>query len=206
MAIETALPYFEYGNALLTAEEENPDHDVLGNVEQDKNSGDKNVEEETDEKDEEEEEGPSAGGDEEGNGEEEEDEPEGDMQIAWELIEIHVRLGDLLRFNDNLPDAIVEYEKALVIRNKICEKHDTLLSDVHFSLAVVYIYNANEKDSGVNPVLERKKALVHYTTAKEILQLWLAANKASPDFDFMSENVDMLQETIDALESDIKEE
>lgn len=77
---------------------------------------------------------------------EDEDQPEGDIQIAWECLEvarkilddlkdssketqlllsdIYIRLGDLMRFNDNNIDSIGEYNSALKIRNAICEPFD----------------------------------------------------------------------------------
>ena len=74
------------------------------------------------------------------------DEPEGDIQIAWECLEVarkilddlkddsrdtqlllsdvYMRLGDALRFNDNNIDSIAEYNSALKIRSTICEPYD----------------------------------------------------------------------------------
>lgn len=49
------------------------------------------------------------------------------------------------------------------------------LSDTHFSLAVAYIYNASEKDTGVvDPIDEKKKALVHYKKAHEVTETTMA--------------------------------
>lgn len=97
-SVETAQAYYEYGNALLTKEEENPANGVLANVE----SGPKSGEEEN--VDEEEEEG--EGGEEEGGGEEGEEggqeEPEGDVQIAWETLDVSI-ISSLTRPSFLLP-------------------------------------------------------------------------------------------------------
>ncbi len=53
LSLESAYAYYEYGNALLTKEEENPAHDVLGNVEKDKNGAAAGNDEEEEEEEEE---------------------------------------------------------------------------------------------------------------------------------------------------------
>ncbi len=44
---------------------------------------------------------------------------------------------------------------------------------MHFSLAVAHVYNASEKDSGVEPLKEKKSALEHYTLARDVSCLLL---------------------------------
>lgn len=92
MSIESAQAYFEYGNALLMKEEENPSNDVLGNVsneESNKENGDLNEHDEDngnnlddDEVDDDSEED-QVQEDTEGG-----DDPEGDLQIAWEVLDV----------------------------------------------------------------------------------------------------------------------
>lgn len=83
---QCAKAYFEYGNALLTKEEETSAQGVLGNVDGEKSADDgaQPVDDEDDQED----------GDEEGSEGHEEgeedggDEPEGDLQIAWEVLDV----------------------------------------------------------------------------------------------------------------------
>lgn len=183
MSVESAVAHYEYGNALLLKEEENPSNDLLGNVDATASNDSKHVEDEdVDDEDEE------AEGETEENPPQEDDEPEGDLQIAWEVLDVarcilekessaacksflsdvYMRLGDLMRFNSNVAASIEEYQKALIIRLSSCAPHDRMISDTHFSLAVAYVYNASEKDSGVDPEQEKMKALSHYKKSQEV--------------------------------------
>ncbi len=85
--MSSARAYFEYGNALLIKEEENPSHGLLGNVDGSDNQGgdapnansnEEGGEENDDDADED-------GGDAEG---EEQEEIEDDLQIAWEVLDV----------------------------------------------------------------------------------------------------------------------
>ena len=185
MSVESAVAYYEYGNALLLKEEENPSNDLLGNVDATASNDSKHIEDEDIDDEDEEAEGetedhPKAGV--------EDDEPEGDLQIAWEVLDVarcileresstasksflsdvYMRLGDLMRFNSNVAASIEEYQKALTIRLSSCAPHDRMISDTHFSLAVAYVYNASEKDSDVDPEQEKMKALSHYKKSQEV--------------------------------------
>ena len=91
LSFESAQAYYEYGNALLTKEEENPSNQILNNVEaENEDEGDEGDEGDEDEDDNNE------------NKEEcekqqdadsvkkyVEDEPEGDFQIAWESLDVY---------------------------------------------------------------------------------------------------------------------
>jgi len=187
MSLESAVAYYEYGNALLLKEEENPSNDLLGNVDGAATNDSKKIEDE--DVDEEDEEGETEDHTNAVNGGEgEDDEPEGDLQIAWEVLDVarcileredsaacksflsdvYMRLGDLMRFNSNIGASIEEYQKALNIRLASCAPHDRMISDTHFSLAVAYVYNASEKDTDVDPVQEKLKALSHYKKSLEV--------------------------------------
>ena len=88
----TARAYYEYGNALLTKEEESSAQGVLGNI--DKRDGDNEFDEVGEEEEEEKRENQEEGdeGDAEGEGEEEEEDAEGgDIQIAWETLDVSSR-------------------------------------------------------------------------------------------------------------------
>ena len=74
MSLIAARASFEYGNALLTKEEENPTDDLLNNVEGEQNEDeDEEGEDEDDEQDQQ-------------NNKEED--IEGDIQIAWETLDV----------------------------------------------------------------------------------------------------------------------
>lgn len=83
-SVQAAAAWYEYGNALLLKEEENPANGVLGNV--DPNGA---VPEDDDVGDEDEHDDGAEAAD--GDGDEkmdEEDEPEGDLQVAWEALDV----------------------------------------------------------------------------------------------------------------------
>lgn len=84
MSVEAAAAWYEYGNVLLLKEEENPTNDLLGNVQSDPSQP---VPEDEDVGDEEEGDEGEEGEDGEDNGEEAE-EIEGDLQIAWEALDV----------------------------------------------------------------------------------------------------------------------
>jgi HAT1-interacting factor 1 len=195
MSLNTAHAHYEYGNALLTKEEENPSNDVLGNVERPpgQSAEDMGDEEVGEDEDEDEQEGEEEGGD--------DNEPEGDVQIAWEVLDlarmvfsknrdagkvdlllsdVHTRLGDLMRFNGNSAGAISEYRQALEIRKAICEPHDRMISDVYFSLAVAHIYNSSDKEQEVpvDPLAEKKNALENYQLSRDSIQLRIGMLKS----------------------------
>ncbi len=90
---QAAAAWYEYGNALLLKEEENPANGVLGNV-----NPDAPVPEDDDVG---EEDGPDtaaeAAGDEDEGEFEDEEEPEGDLQIAWEALDVSFYLS-IFRF------------------------------------------------------------------------------------------------------------
>lgn len=83
MSVEAAAAWYEYGNALLLKEEEAPTDDLLGNVQSDP----ANPPEDDEVGDEDE---PEEGGEDEGEegGGQGEEEVEGDLQIAWEALDV----------------------------------------------------------------------------------------------------------------------
>ena len=80
LSFESAQAYYEYGNALLTKEEENPSNQILNNVEPEN-------EDDGDEDEENEEEGAKQD-DADSVKKYVEDDPEGDFQIAWESLDV----------------------------------------------------------------------------------------------------------------------
>jgi hypothetical protein len=85
MSLETAAAWYEYGNVLLLKEEESPEHDVLGNVQTE--SKEQVEDDEVGEEDEAENDEDQDRAAEADDGAEE-DEPEGDLQIAWEALDV----------------------------------------------------------------------------------------------------------------------
>ena len=81
MSVEAAAAWYEYGNVILLKEEENPSDTLLGNVESDPSQPppeDEDVGEEDD--------GPD--GEAQGDEGEDGDEVDGDLQIAWEALDV----------------------------------------------------------------------------------------------------------------------
>lgn len=109
MSLETAQAWYEYGNVLLLKEEENPSNDVLGNVQHDPSHP--NVVPEDDDVGEEDAPDDAAEAEDEEGGEEgefaDEDEPEGDLQIAWEALDVSNAYFYLRKSNDPFYDIII---------------------------------------------------------------------------------------------------
>ncbi len=101
LSVESALAYYEYGNALLAKEEENPSNDFLGSVPNDEEKNQDQPDDEVgdgsggeEEKGEDGEGGDVKGEDGEGEdgegGDEEGDQggPVDDIQVAWEVLDV----------------------------------------------------------------------------------------------------------------------
>jgi HAT1-interacting factor 1 len=120
MSVQSAKAYYEYGNALLMNEEENPSDDLIGpsktaggaNEENNQEEGGNEEEEENGE----EEEGDGEGGD-EGEGENEENKPaeETDLEVAWEVLDV----------------------ARVILEKENDPKNNSLLANVRFSLVCV---------------------------------------------------------------------
>lgn len=236
LSLQAAEAYYEYGNALLSKEEENPSGNLLGPT--DESGGNEVVDIDVEEA-EEDEGAKDDGAEEEGEGGEgdEEDQPD-DMQIAFEnldvarlilekethpsrdmrllLSHVYIRIGDLLRQDEQVHEALYEYEKALHIRDGLCESSDRLLCDAHFALAVTHVDLSSAKSgSEEDPIEHKHRALYHYRGARECLNLSLmelsgkneAGSEANKEKDVneLKDLIDVLTETIDALEADLKE-
>lgn len=115
-----------------------------------------------------------------------------DLEIAWELLEVarsiyeenpspdsdirlsevYVRIGDLQRINNLYDEALDEYKKSLTICDVICKASDRQYSDIHFAIAVTYIYKSGAENA--DKAKEKSSAKEHYTRAKESISLRLA--------------------------------
>ena len=69
-------------------------------------------------------------------------------ELLLDLAQIHTRLGDLQRQNDNLLPSISDYEKALKLRIGVLGKFDRKVADSHFLLAGVYAEAISNRSSG----------------------------------------------------------
>jgi hypothetical protein len=122
-----AKAYFEYGNALLTKEEETSAQGVLGAVEKDKDGG--NQEDEEVDADGNEGEGDNDEGGEDEENDEGGDEPEGDLQIAWEILDVRRMLPNSSSYLSNFTNksfrSLVQYWKKnrMQTRTGCCRKY-----------------------------------------------------------------------------------
>jgi tetratricopeptide (TPR) repeat protein len=208
LAVESAQAYYEYGNALLVQQEENPSDTLIGNAD-DKNdsaNGASTIPDTVVGSDDENEE--------DGNEEDGNEKDDDDLQIAWEnldvarlilekssegyeqlLSSVYIRLGDLMRLEERPADAVTEYMKALSLREKICSSNDRDLCDVYFCLAVAYVDLSSKVEE--MEVKDRKKdALEFYRKARMVLQNQSEICAESED---VQDLIDILTETIDAL-------
>jgi len=64
--------------------------------------------------------------------------PTQQTSLLLDLAQIHTRLGDLQRANDNILPCIDDYNLALQLRRRCLGQYDRKVADAHFSLAGVY--------------------------------------------------------------------
>jgi hypothetical protein len=79
-----------------------------------------------------------------------------------------------MKLNGKLNESISEYKKALELKSKLCSKHDRALSNIHFLIAIAYIYRAAEK-SNIDPLQDKREALEHYQLSKEVRAVFLSS-------------------------------
>lgn len=139
--------------------------------------------------------------------------------------QVYVRLGDVQRMNGNTAEAVEEYTKALALRSRISPNSHRILSNIHYLLAIAYIYKSSE-DKNSDPIEEKRHALHHYELSRAELQKQLktgsesssssaaATSSSSSSSEKVTEEannndvkelIDELTETIDALRGDIAE-
>ncbi|KAK1164252.1 histone-binding protein N1/N2-like isoform X3 [Acipenser oxyrinchus oxyrinchus] len=142
------------------------------------------------------------GDEEEGEGEataedekESEEEEVGNLQLAWEMLEIakviykrkeskedqlfaaqaHLKLGEISVESGNYPQATEDFQECLAIQKKHLEPHSRLLAETHYQLGLVFGY-----------INQYGKAIEHFNHSVEVIESRLA----------------MLKEVIDKAESD----
>ncbi|KAL3816670.1 hypothetical protein ACHAXA_003860 [Cyclostephanos tholiformis] len=65
-------------------------------------------------------------------------------ELLLDLAQIHLRLGDLQRQNDNVRSCIDDYERSLSLRTRVVGRYDRKVANCHFSLAQVYAEAPNK--------------------------------------------------------------
>lgn len=70
--------------------------------------------------------------------------PEQQRELLLDLAQIHTRLGDIQRSNDNLLSCIDDYHHALTLRLETLGNYHRKVADSHFCLAAVYAQAPNQ--------------------------------------------------------------
>lgn len=116
-----------------------------------------------------------------------------------------------MRLEERPDEAVTEYSKALVLREKVCQPDDRDLCDVFFCLAVAYV-DLSSKVEGEEVKHKKEEALKYYLRAREVLELHLSSVSSSSKQDINTVNVsdiqdliDILSETVDALGTELKQ-
>ncbi|XP_026179606.1 nuclear autoantigenic sperm protein isoform X1 [Mastacembelus armatus] len=173
------------GNALEgipeeSEEEEQPDN---SNIESANNLDDDDDDDEEDEDDE----------DEEKNGQDKEEDEVGNLQLAWEMLEVakviytrkeskdgqlmaaqaYLKLGEVSAESGNYPQALEDFQECLALQLKHLPSHSRLLAETHYHVATTLCY-----------MDQYSQAIQHYNSSIKVIETRLA----------------MLQEVIDAAE------
>lgn len=119
------------------------------------------------------------------------------------LSDVYIRLGDLLRIEEQPRAAADEYLKALTIRLRTCPAHDRMLCDAHFSLALAYVDLSSDKFATGEAFESKQLALEQYLKAREVLRQEVAINLGTEKVNEPQELIDELTETIEALQADV---
>ncbi len=70
--------------------------------------------------------------------------PEQQRELLLDLAQIHTRLGDIQRSNDNILSCIDDYQHALTLRLETLGNYHQKVADSHFSLAAIYAQAPNQ--------------------------------------------------------------
>lgn len=103
-----------------------------------------------------------------------------------------------MRLEERPGEAVTEYDKARLIREKLCQPHDRELCDVYFCLAGAFI-DLSAKVEGSEAVEKKQEALVNYRRARDVL-LVRKSLVSGADLQEIEDLVDILTESIDALQ------
>ncbi|KAM9384247.1 nuclear autoantigenic sperm protein-like isoform 2-T2 [Pholidichthys leucotaenia] len=139
--------------------------------------------------------------DDEKNGQDKEEDEVGNLQLAWEMLEVakviykrkegkddqlmaaqaYLKLGEVSAESGNYPQALEDFQECLTIQLKHLPPHSRLLAETHYHVATTLCY-----------MDQYSQAIQHYNSSIKVIETRLA----------------MLQEVIDAAEGagDAKEE
>ncbi|KAM9848988.1 histone-binding protein N1/N2-like [Aulostomus maculatus] len=172
------------GNALEGVPEESEEEEQPNSNIESANNLDDNDEDDDDDEEEDD--------DEDKNGEKEEDEV-GNLQLAWEMLEVakfiykrkeskedqlmaaqaHLKLGEVGAESGNYPQALEDFQECLALQLKHLPPHSRLLAETHYHVATTLCY-----------MDQYNQAIQHYNSSIKVIEARLA----------------MLQEVIDAAE------
>ena len=257
------IALFQYGKALLQNEQDNPSDNLVATAgvttdqgeNQEKSAPEDIIVDEDDEDDEDDNANDSIDPNNIDNQNQESDEPEleGDLQLAWEALEvsqkifidnyfnsdyigyvmdIYCRLGDIFTCSDSYQLALDEYKKCLDLALDVkfsLPQSDEIFIEVYYLIAVAHVYNS--KQEGNDEKQEKLFALENYKKCRDALKLWLQDPENIPSatdilpiessssssvsnvpriskkqqfFNERKESLDEVNETIAALDGDIK--
>ncbi|MGH0122545.1 UNVERIFIED_CONTAM: hypothetical protein FKN15_038095 [Acipenser sinensis] len=148
---------------------------------------------------------------------ESEEEEVGNLQLAWEMLEIakviykrkeskedqlfaaqaHLKLGEISVESGNYPQATEDFQECLAIQKKHLEPHSRLLAETHYQLGLVFSY-----------INQYSKAIEHFNHSVEVIESRLAMlkeviDKAKSDENVLEDKKEM--EEIKLLLPDIRE-
>ncbi|XP_048845798.1 histone-binding protein N1/N2-like isoform X2 [Brienomyrus brachyistius] len=149
-----------------------------------------NLDDDSEEEEEEEEEEEQAAEGKESDGEEGEEEEVGNLQLAWEMLEVakviykrkeskedqllaaqaHLKLGEVGTESGNYSQALEDFQECLSIQLKHLAPHSRLLAETHYQLGLTYGYTG-----------QYSKAIQHFNSSIQVIE----------------SRLEMLQETLD---------
>ncbi|KAG9469732.1 hypothetical protein GDO78_019804 [Eleutherodactylus coqui] len=184
MADQCADAFFYYGTALL--ELARMENNVLGNALE-------GMPEDEDEESEEDpnipsasnldEEGADSDDNEETEDKENEEEEVGNLQLAWEMLDLskiifnrqqdkaaqlmaaqaHLKLGEVSIESENYTQAVEDFLSCLTIQKEHLEEHDRLLAETHYQLGLAYHFGNKHGDS-----------MSHFTQSIDVIEKRMA--------------------------------
>uniref|UniRef100_A0A3Q2SPR7 Nuclear autoantigenic sperm protein (histone-binding) n=1 Tax=Fundulus heteroclitus TaxID=8078 RepID=A0A3Q2SPR7_FUNHE len=137
-------------------------------------------------------------GDEENNAQDDEEEDVGNLQLAWEMLEVakviykrkeskddqlmaaqaYLKLGEVSAETGNYPQALEDFQECLTMQLKLLPPHSRLLAETHYHVATTLC-----------SMEQYNQAVQHYNSSIKVIETRLA----------------MLQEAIDAAGGDAEE-
>nr|XP_033772718.1 nuclear autoantigenic sperm protein isoform X2 [Geotrypetes seraphini] len=116
---------------------------------------------------------------------ENEDDEVGNLQLAWEMLELakviyrrkktkeaqlraaqaHLKLGEVSVESENYSQAIEDFQACLSLQKQHLEAHDRLLAETHYQLGLAYHYNNQNKEAVLQftesvGVIEKRMAML----------------------------------------------